>query len=290
MAKFIVRASDPGNAVPARDLPILEAGNRAYPRGEYETDFETVKGERSAYTLQHIIRNAPLIDQMLRDGYARYACAVSSPKSAYRKIFVSEQSIQKIQWDEDDLGEPPLFTPMILCFKPIGVILSSECDGVSELWDNVDIQFKKGHRLAVGKVAARNTDFFNLLYFREDESICKGSFRVTTSTQPFMFIVRMHPDLHEYMRSVNIKREGELRENIMTHVITACFARLQRNYKADGDDDDSWKAHRELEGLAGQLESRGQPHWTEESFSPERVATALYPHTFDPGLKDEDES
>lgn len=68
----------------------------------------------------------------------------------------------------------------------------------------------------------------------------------------------------------------------MTHVVTACFALLQRDFSAVGDtEEDGWLGDRNLEALADFLEREGLPHWGEaESFQPERVATELYPHLF----------
>ena len=96
---------------------MLEEGNIAYPNGKYAVGFEDTELVGSPLVVHHQIEGAPLISRLLDEGSARYVCAVSSPRSAYREMYISETSPQTVRWSEDDLGEPPLFTPMILCSK-----------------------------------------------------------------------------------------------------------------------------------------------------------------------------
>ena len=63
----------------------------------------------------------------------------------------------------------------------------------------------------------------------------------------------------------------------MTHIVTACLARLQKDY-ANDDGDTGWQSFRNLRALADYLEHKGHEHWSDPDFRPERVATALYPH------------
>ena len=109
-------ASAPSNAVRSHDYPMLESGNLSFPKGRYLLDF--CPGEdRSSYVITHRIEGAPLIDRLLESGQAQYACIVSSPISSYRRTHVSSDARHRVGWDGDDLGEPPLFTPMILSFR-----------------------------------------------------------------------------------------------------------------------------------------------------------------------------
>ena len=277
MPSFTVSAATPGNAVPSRDFPVLEAGNTAYPLGEYEAVFAKIEGKRSAYSVQHLIRNAPLISRLLKSGQARYACAVSSPKSSYRAVCVSDAPRQEARWNEDDLGELPLFTPMILSYETMGITLSSERDGVDELWDGCKITLEKGSRLAIGMVIEREMSLGRLLEFEEDKEMHAGGFKVVAPSDPFRFKVLLDTRLFRYLESANRDRKGGLRENIMTHIVTACFALLQRNFS----DEEEWNAHRELRALAEELTRNGLPIWDEEEFHPETAATTLYPHTFE---------
>ena len=62
----------------------------------------------------------------------------------------------------------------------------------------------------------------------------------------------------------------------MTHIVTACLARLQRDDTED-DGGSGWRSHRNLVALADYLQHRGLDHWSDEGFRPESVATAMYP-------------
>ena len=55
------------------------------------------------------------------------------------------------------------------------------------------------------------------------------------------------------------------------------------------DDGAGWESHRSLKALAELLEAKDLPHWTDESFRPEFVATSLYPLPVPP-LDVEDET
>ena len=106
-------APGPSNAVRSHDHPMLESGNLSFPEGRYLLDF--LPGEdRSSYVIEHRIEGAALIERLLGSGQARYACIVSSPISSYRRTHLSSEPRHEVGWNSNDLGESPLFTPMIL--------------------------------------------------------------------------------------------------------------------------------------------------------------------------------
>ena len=91
----------------------------------------------------------------------------------------------------------------------------------------------------------------------------------------FRFRVDLNPQLHEFLRYAG---KDATRENIITHIVTACLGLLQRDF-ADDDEEIGWKSYRNLLTFSEFLDRRGLPHWSDEDFRPEFVATALYPHT-----------
>ena len=125
-----VVAPGPSNAIRSHDHPMLESGNLSFPRARYR--LELLPGEdRSSYTITHHIEGAPLISRLLESQQARYACIVSSPISAYRETHVSIDPRHTVVWDSDDLGEAPLFTPVIVCSEPLQLTLDAALDGGS---------------------------------------------------------------------------------------------------------------------------------------------------------------
>lgn len=265
-----VVAPGPSNAIRSDDHPILESGNLAFPRGRYTLDFQP-GDDRSSCTLIHRIEHAPLITRLVEAGQARYACVVSAPVSSYRKTHLSADARQAVAWRADELGEPPLFTPAVVCMETLKLTLDAEADGLHRIWDGQAVTLRKGMRLALGSVIQLEASIIHLLSMQEDGSLQPGQFAVDPQTEPFQFIVRLSTDLHRFLRY----DRSEHRTNIMTHVVTACLALLQRQF-SDDDDDSGWKSHRNLVAFADHLESSQLGHWTDDDFQPEKVATALY--------------
>lgn len=270
---YQMEAVDSGtsNAIRSHDHPMLEAGNLAFPEGRYFLELQP-GDDRSSYVITHRIEGAPLISRLLEHRKARYVCIVSSPISSYRETHVSKQARHEVRWNVDDLGEAPLFTPAIVCYEPQKLTLSANRDGVHNIWDRQRVNLQKGSRLALGSVIQLEASILNLLSFHEDPRLEVGQFVVEPETEPFRFRVNLHPALHRFLRFP----VDHVRHNLMTHIVTACLALLQRDYSED-DGDSGWRSHRNLIALSDYLESKELCHWNEDDFRPEKVATALYP-------------
>lgn len=265
-------APGPSNAVRSHHHPMLESGNLSFPRGRYFLDF--CPGEdRSSYFITHRIEGAPLIGRLLETGQAQYACIVSSPISSYRWTHISGNARHVVDWNRDDLGEPPLFTPMILCSSSQTITLDANRDGVHRIWDNQRVNLEKGSRLALGSVIQLESSILQLLSLHEDKNLQDGQFVVDIDEEPFRFRVKLSSRLHKFLRFP----KDPIRNHIMTHIVSACLARLQKDYTAD-DGETGWKSFRNLRAFADYLGHEGHEHWSDPDFRPERVATALYPH------------
>ena len=269
---IVVVEPGPSNAIRAHEHPVLEPGNLSFPDGRYELEF--LPGEdRLSFVLTHRIEGAPLIARLLESGRANYVCVVSAPISSYRETHISEVAQQEVRWQMDELGEPPLFTPMIVCAEASELTLSKSRDGVHSLWDDREIVLHKGSRLSVGDVVHLESSILHLLSLHEDSGLMDGQFVVEIETEPFRFRVNVSSRLHRFLRY----GEGENRSNIMTHIVTACLARLQHEHRSD-DGESGWQSHRNLRAFADYLAYHGLEDWTDPEFRPEKVATALYPH------------
>ncbi|MDE0345644.1 MAG: hypothetical protein OXI66_07670, partial [Boseongicola sp.] len=185
----------PSNAVRSDDHPILESGSLAFPRGRYTLDFKP-GDDRSSCVLNHRIEHAPLITRLVEAGQAQYACVVSAPASSYRKTHLSAEARQAVAWSAGDLGEPPLFTPMVVCMETLGLSLDSDADGLHRIWDKQEITLHKGARLALGSVIQLEASISHLLSMQKDENLGPGRFFVDAQTEPFLFVVKLSEDLH----------------------------------------------------------------------------------------------
>lgn len=269
-----VNASDPASAVRSFPWPVLEAGNGAFSRGVYAVDIEHKDRGRS-FELSHRIQGAALIERWIDERRVGFACAVAAPVSAYRRLHRSSEPSHLVQWDPDDLGAHPLFTPMIVSATAMRFKIEARRDGVNALWDGRIVDLAQGARLAIGPTFALQSGLLGLLDFRQDDERENGQFRVEASSEGgFRFNVYLAPDLHRFLRS---HRQEAIGWNIMTHIVSTALAQLQRKHYHD-DGEEGWQSYANLVSLAEELERKGLPHWAEDAFQPELAATTLYPH------------
>lgn len=275
MKEIVTLAQSSSNAIRSHGFPVLEAGNISFPDGRYAVEFDPGE-DKSSFVLRHRIQGAPLISRLLGEGQARYVCAVSSPISSYRRTYVTREPEQKIRWDQNDLGEAPLFTPMIVSVTSRRLQLSDQYDGVHHVWNGQTVRIDKGSRLALGHVVQLRSSILQLLSLHAVEGLAEGQFFVDAETeQGFQFRVSLHPILHQFLQ---FEGTDGIRGHVMTHIVTACLALLQRDFRDDSTVDGGWVSHRNLRAFADFLKSKNLPHWSEDDFRPEQVATALYPH------------
>ena len=276
MPEIVTEARSSLSAVRAHEFPVLEAGNLSFPNGRYIVGFEP-RSDQTSFAITHRIAGAQLITDMISHGLTTFVCTVASPVSSYRASHVSETASQVVAWDEGDLGEPPLFTPMVVVSKPFSRTLDQAHDGVHQLWHGRSIKFQAGMRLAVGNVVQLRSSVLQLLSFHEEASLRDGEFQVKAETQEgFRFRVELASDLHTFLR---YRTDDPARAHILTHIVSACFGLLKSDFADDDDDDGGWRSYRSLQALAEHLQSKDLPHWSDGSeFVPELVATKLHPH------------
>lgn len=264
--------SGASNAIRSHDHPVLESGNLSFPMGRYSVGFRA-RPDGCSYEIYHNIEKAPLIEALVRQGRAKFACVVSSPLSAHRSIHVSSDERQLVECDNSELGEPPFFTPMVISAEDFEIVLESERDGVHSIWDGQNVELYRGARLAFGSVVQLQSSMLHLLSLHEDDTLEDGQFVVDIASEPFRFRVKLGTKLHKGLRYPN----NVLRANILTHIVTACLARLKSEY-CDDDGDEGWRSIPNLRSFAEYLEQKGHGHWCNSDFFPEKVSTALYPH------------
>lgn len=269
-----VNTSDPASAIRSFPWPVLEAGNGAFSEGVYSVVMEHRERGRS-FELSHKVEGAALIERLIDERKVRFACAVAAPVSAFRHLRGSLDRSHLVQWDPDDLGAHPLFTPMILSATDMRFTIEAGRDGVNALWDGRTIDLPKGARLAIGPTFALQSGLLGLLDFRPDDELEHGQFRMEANREGgFRFNVHLASNLHRFLRS---HRQEAVGWNIMTHIVSAALAQLHKRY-CDDDGEEGWRSYANLVSLAEELERRGLPHWAEDEFEPELAATTLYPH------------
>ncbi len=286
MDEVITKADEPNSAVRGHIIPVLESGNLSYPTARYIAEFER-KSDDNSITLHHRIEGAPLIERVIAKGNAAFVCTVASPVASYRRSHMASSSTQVLRWDSDDLGEPPMFTPMVVATERFQITLDRSRDGVHELWHGQRATFEKGMRLALSDVAVMRSSVLNMLVFEHDPGLSDGEFFVQVDDREgFRFRVRLAANLHRFLKYGSSHFHYN---HIITHIASACFSLLKRDYTADEDEEGGWRSYRGLRAIADRLQERGLSHWSDDDFSPELAATRLHPHQVDEFSGDGDE-
>ena len=271
------RASDPAPGSRGFPWPVLERGNTSFAEGVYAIELEHKETGKS-FELTHEISGANLITRWIAEGKVKFACAVASPASAYRDLRVSDTPTQLVSWDRDDLGEPPKFTPMIVAARDISHTINAQADGVASLWNGRRVELPKGSRVALFPPFALQSGVTGLLEFHMDENMVSGQFRVEPNNEGgFRIDVYMAKDLFDHLRG-GAQRQDPTGANVMTHIVSAALSELKQNYRADDEEEGGWSSYPNLRALAEYLKNRDLAHWSDDDFSAEKVATALYPH------------
>ena len=114
----------------------------------------------------------------MKAGRLNYICSVASPRSMYRDIHVSTTPQQVIEWVQEDLGEPPMFTPMLVAREELKHTVDSKADGLNPIWDGREIILSIGARVAVGQTFKLQSGLNGILEFNLDEGLAPGQMRV----------------------------------------------------------------------------------------------------------------
>lgn len=270
---LIVRSSDPAIVGRALPWPVLEAGNESFPNGIYTISCED-KDLGKSFSLWHEVQGAPLIERWIRESKLLFICSVAAPASMYRAIHKSDEPEHLIEWQREDLGEYPMFTPMIVAREPMQHTANAAQDGLNKIWDGKPLSIGKGARVAIGNVFKFKTGINGILDFIPDDNLPEGAFYVEESTQDgFKFKVHLAKDLFDHLK---YSPRDITSENIMPHIVSSALSILQKDYNEDGEG--GWSSYPNLESLAHWLEEQNIKHWADDSFRPDKATTKIYPH------------
>ena len=275
-----IRGSDLNPSSRAFYWPVLEAGNNSYQDGVYSVVCEEKERGRS-FTIVHQVQGSHLIEEWIKADKLNFICSVASPRSMYRGIHVSKTSEQTIEWEQEDLGEPPMFTPMLVAREEIRHTIDCKSDGLNPIWEGREILLNMGARVAVGQTFRLQSDLNGILDFNIDEDLTPGQIRVEPSSENgFTFKVYLAPNLYNHLKYRRNEMPGT---NIMVHIVSTALGILQKEYtEAEDEEGTGWQSYRNLLGLADLLQKNGAGLWSDDDFRPELAATKLYPHPIPP--------
>ena len=269
------RASEVLRSLP---YPVLEDGNLSYPEGEYTVDADP-QDDGTSVRIHHEIQGAPFLDRLLIQGQARYGCLISVPLTGYRKLHLSSDAYQRVQWDMAVVGEPPMLRPLIVSTTELSHTFGAD-DGVVEAWRGREIKLPKGARLALRGYLRSFSSLHELLEINQDQTLPNGSLEVKACEEDgFYFKVSVAPDLSLFLQNSGGRQDH--RRSVLTHIVSRCFEILKQDYSDQSDDGEAtggWDQFRNLKALHHELIRRDLSTWEEDGFSPDKVATQRYPH------------
>ena len=269
-----ISSSDPAPASRGFPWPVVEQGNASYPKWEYAVKVDTVTAGRSI-RITHALEGAALIDRLSQDGGVMYICTVADPHTMYREVVKSHKPDQLLEWEPSDLGQHPIFSPMMVSAGDADITVS-ELDGVSQLWVGKRINLVKGSRLAVFPPFALSPGLGSLLRFELGADLSPGTFKVMASTvSEFKFVVSLSLDLFNHLK---IEKTSLAHPNVMTHIVSSAFAILKQEYSNDSEEDGGWQSYESLRTLSAQMKDKGIDDWTSDNFDPAYAATIFHPH------------
>ncbi len=273
MARIVeTRPGDEGGGSRQFPWPVLEAGNESYPNGTYRVECEPMDPRGRSLRLRHEFDGAHILDCWRERGWLSFVCSVAAPRSMYRRVHHSSKVVQDVVWDPTEVGEFPVFTPMVVAGRAFEEqSLEAGRHAVHPLWSDRTIAVPKGARLVVGNSFKFRSGVSGLLDFYLKDGLDDGRFEVgANSDGGFKFTVGMASDLHAFLQRQPLDESGH---NIVVHIVTAALSLLQRDWR----DQAEWDALPNLEALADLLETNGLESWAEKGFCPEAAATRLYP-------------
>ena len=258
--------------------PTIEEGNFSFPDGVYNIEHKVLE-TGSLARLMHKISGAHFFEKLIKEGQAKFGCLVSVPKTGYRKLLLSETVEQTVSWDFDIVGEPPMLRPLLLYVGDPLEHSFVDGDGVAKIWLNKSVLIPKGARLARGSFLRPNSSLAHLLILTKDPNLKKGSFKISVNTENgFDFKLEAATDIFIFLKGSGINLQ--LRRSILAHAVSRCLEILSTEYGAKSAEDDAidgWEQYSNLVALSDWLMLQDMPHWSDDNFSPELVATQLYP-------------
>ncbi len=232
----------------------------------------------STITVTHQISDGNIIADSLRRGNAKFGCMVSLPATMYRKLHTDDNKllevVQNIKYEsgKNDM-QYPMLRPVIIMTEDIPIENPDKAQGFNDIWLEKKINFPKGGIIGFDDWFIFEHAVHGMFSLKPDNNIEYGIIKVEPSEdEGFRFNVQVHTSFLTFMQCQN--GEQNHIDSIWTHVLSSALVILATQYK----EKEKWEQYINLKSLTQYLQNKNQPHWSEDDFYPEEVATSLYPH------------
>ena len=276
-------------------FPVLGHDRMDYtPDAAYTTGEWRVAGDQ--VHLRHQIIGDSYVSHMVAQGRAKFGVAVVMKATMYRRTFIADNkgelsAVQLIPIEKSSRSiELPKLMPMVIYTGDDQSVVANETMGLDKLW--LGRQFS----LPRGAILAREQDFEfepsleQLLQVNKNPHLGRGELQVDIATADSgYFVVDVHPDLFDSMRSAQVAGNGERRHlnSILTHALHEGFDKLA---KQSSEKDEDIQTLENFQAVKRQLNELGVAAWDDqEDFDPCKAACAYYPHLLEVNLNKDDD-
>ena len=217
----------------------------------------------------HVLEHAPQLDQLVRDGTARWAVEIRCPHAICAKIETSDGPVTEITWTEREIDLDGR-----VCVIP-GLLTAEACElprsGLTALWQEgaaASILIPAGRWLALGSVHWVQPHFASLFSFNklsDDSPAAAGRMEVHPpggGAAEFTFSVHLAPNIYSNRHSRTIYHAA----------LVGVMARLPEAVSSIDEDSPHWPI---VEELRRRLDASGASSWDDPDYDPARAASVL---------------
>ena len=260
----------------AHPFPVLSSDCLGYQDSVSYSARIFRRGKGGNISVEHHLSDDNLIASLVKNGGAKFACAVSVPSTMFRAVFTNDdagiQTTQSFDCGEGNLSDEAKFRPIVICTGGMQSATVCESYRLDEFYAGQTIQFPDGAIIADGGWKRFGGLGGSILVIRKaDENLESGKFWVEDSTENgFQFIVKVAADIYDALQ-----KPGENKNHcisVLTHALSSGLALVAKRYR------DNWREFQNLQMVHRDLEEKNEKTWEDEDFSPERAATTIYPH------------
>lgn len=245
-------------------VPILDEDGRRldWLTASYSADVRLTARQA---VVTHSLNNAPQLDQLVRQGTAKWTVELRCPRTLLSVAYYSEQRESTIALDDNHIKSEAFIIPGLVAIKPTQL---DTCGLHPSRWEHgVPVSIPQGWWLVRGDVRRTNSLIASFIRFKRDPDgrLKDGQMSVEEDSDGLYpcFVITLAADLYNnrrYNRDIQI-----------AGLIAACGLLPNSSLGLDRDNED----HPIAQELRNRLEMAGVDPWDSPTFDPARAATAI---------------
>ncbi len=214
-------------------------------------------------TVFHILRAAPTLERLVREGLAQWATELRCPKTLFARVEPSAGSpptTQSVEWKREHVDGDLFLIPGLVALEDFD--LSPGPEELTSVWENLRLRIRAGWWLAQGLAFRTRTLGQSLLKLKLEERLPNGQMRIERdeSADDLRFHVHMARDIWPERRH----------RHIQVAALIGAMGRMVGAFESPDEDPP----------VVGQVRTRlresGVSDWSDpDRFDPARAATVI---------------